>query len=106
MNKKLHRNNERGVALLFALGLLALMILLCVSFSMESLQSQKAAANNGHRSAAKVLGMSAANHAAMMIMQYQYQQRIALENNSALSDTIDRRFLDAKDQKTLGLSVD
>ena len=73
MNKKLRRN-ESGVALLFALGLLALMILLCVSFSMESLQSQKAASNNGHRSAAKVLGMSAVNHAAMAVLQYQNQQ--------------------------------
>lgn len=73
MNKKLRRN-ESGVALLFALGLLALMILLCVSFSMESLQSQKAAANNGNRSAAKVLAMSAVNHASMTILQYQNQQ--------------------------------
>ena len=74
MNKKLRRNNERGVALLFALGLLALMILLCVSFSMESLQSQKAAANNGYRSAAKTLGMSAVNHVMMTVLEYQNQQ--------------------------------
>ncbi len=73
MNKKLRRN-ESGVALLFALGLLALMILLCVSFSMESLQSQKAASNNSYRSAAKALGMSAVNHAALVILQYQNQQ--------------------------------
>ena len=80
MNRRLRRN-ESGVALLFALGLLALMILLCVSFSMESLQSQKAAANNGNRSAAKVLAMSAANHASLAILQYQDQQRGQVSKN-------------------------
>ena len=100
MNKKLRRN-ESGVALLFALGLLALMILLCVSFSMESLQSQKAASNNGHRSAAKVLGMSAVNHAALTILQYQNQQW-----NQAVKNYDGNSISNKENTPTLGLPVD
>ena len=104
MNKKLRRN-ESGVALLFALGLLALMILLCVSFSMESLQSQKAASNNGHRSAAKVLGMSAVNHAALTILQYQNQQwNQAVKNYSSADGKYS--VSNQENTPTLGLPVD
>ena len=64
------RGSERGAALLFAIGLLALMIMLCVSFSMESLQSQKMASNNSSRSAAKVLAQSAIRHISSAVLYY------------------------------------
>ena len=64
------RRNERGVALLFAIGLLALMLMLCVSFSMESLQSQKMASNNSNRSAAKALAQSAIRHISSSALYY------------------------------------
>ena len=64
------RRNERGVALLFAIGLLSLMIMLGVSFSMESLQSQKAASNNSSRSAAKSLAQSAIRNISSTVLYY------------------------------------
>ena len=67
------KTGESGVALLFAIGFLALMIMLCVSFSMESLQSQKSASNNSNRSAAKVLAQSAVNHVSSAILRYRDQ---------------------------------
>lgn len=74
-NRKIYnRRKESGVALLFAIGLLSLMIMLGVSFSMESIQSQKIASNNSNRSATKAIAQSALRHVSTSIMYYVDQQ--------------------------------
>lgn len=73
MFRKINVNNESGVALLFALGILSLLLVLGLAFASNALLSQKVAANNSNRSQAKLLAQSAISRIATAIMYYQYE---------------------------------
>ena len=75
-------NNENGVALLFALGLLSLMSVLGVAFVANALTAQKTAVNINSRNQAKLLLDSAVNRLLISSMAVMYQQQSA----SALSN--------------------
>ena len=74
MRKKIHRpRGSRGVALLFALGILSLLLVLGLAFVANAIIAQKVAFNNSTRTQAKMLAQSAISRAATAIMLYQYQ---------------------------------
>lgn len=71
-----HRNElkkESGVALLFALGILSLLLVLGLAFASNALLAQKVAANNSNRSQAKLLAQSAISRITIAMMYYQAQ---------------------------------
>lgn len=70
--RKIYRRNQRGVALLFALGVLSLLLIMGLAFVANSLLSQKVASNNSSRSQAKMLAQSAISRMAISLMYYQY----------------------------------
>ena len=74
---------EDGMALLFALGFLSMMLVLGLGFVTTSLLSQKIAANNSTRAQARMLARSAAARAALYIMLYNDQ---ALTGGESLSN--------------------
>ena len=101
LNRLRRHSSERGAALLFAIGLLALMIMLCVSFSMESLQSQKMASNNSSRSAAKVLAQSAIRNISSAVLYYCDQKWDSASVDSAATTNhffTDLSFLVSRDK--------
>jgi len=67
------KNKERGVALLFALGLLSMLLILGLAFVGNAIVAQKVAVNNSSRTQARMLAVSAVNRAAASIMLYQHQ---------------------------------
>lgn len=71
MSRKVAKNNESGVALLFALGILSLLLVLGLAFASNALLAQKVAHNNSSRSQAKQLALSAVNRIAISIMHLQ-----------------------------------
>lgn len=77
------KSGEEGVALLFALGFLSMMLVLGLGFVTTSLLSQKIAANNSTRAQARMLARSAASRAAMYIMLYNDQ---SIVNEITLND--------------------
>jgi len=68
---------EEGMALLFALGFLALMLILGLGFVTTSLLAQKLAANNSGRAQARMFARSAAARAMLNIMLYSDQAILA-----------------------------
>ncbi|MDR0932437.1 MAG: hypothetical protein LBM70_05380, partial [Victivallales bacterium] len=72
-NKMDNRRNQRGVALLFALGILSLLLIFGLAFVTNALLSQKIAGNNRSRSQAKMLAQSAISRMAISMMFYQYE---------------------------------
>ena len=64
---------EEGMALLFALGFLALMLILGLGFVTTSLLSQKIAANNSGRAQARMFARSAMARAMLNVMLYNDQ---------------------------------
>jgi len=68
---RIHRTRgEEGMALLFALGFLALLLILGLGFVTTSLLSQKIAANNSSRAQARMFARSAAARAMLDVMLY------------------------------------
>ena len=64
--------NQKGVALLFAVGLLSLLMVMGLAFVTNSVLIRKSAFNNRSRSQAKMLAQSAISRAMLSIMMYQY----------------------------------
>jgi len=78
--KKFHApSNERGVALIFALGLLTLLSVLGVAFVTNSLTAQKIAANVGARNEAQQLMDSAVNRIMISLMAVLRQDKNATD---------------------------
>ena len=67
------KQEQRGVALLFALGMLTLLLISGMAFVANALTAQKIAANNGARSQARVFAQSALSRVLASVMIYQYQ---------------------------------
>ncbi|MDD3886857.1 MAG: hypothetical protein PHI35_08290 [Victivallaceae bacterium] len=59
---------QRGVALLFTLGIISLLLVLGLAFVTTSIMARKVAANNSNRSQAKMLAQSAVSRAALAVM--------------------------------------
>ena len=72
---KNNKKNQRGVALIFALGILGLMVVLGLTFASLSFTDQTIARSSAEQEAAKIMAKSAV------------QRVIAtLENNSGITD--------------------
>ena len=71
---------EEGMALLFALGFLAMMLILGLAFVTTSLLAQKIAANNSSRAQARMFARSAAARAMLNIMLYNDQAALQAKN--------------------------
>ena len=84
MKSKSANPREEGMALLFALGFLAMLLILGLGFVTTSLLSQKLAANNGTRVQARTLARSAAARAALCIMLYNDQGIVNAETIDAI----------------------
>jgi len=65
------RSREQGVALLFALGMLSLLMVMGLAFVSTSILAQRVAMNNSHRSEARSLAQAAVNRIAISAMAYQ-----------------------------------
>lgn len=63
---------QRGIALLFALGMLSLLLILGLAFVTNALVAQKVAQNNSSRSQAKMLAQSAISRMTVSLMYYNY----------------------------------
>lgn len=64
---------QRGVALLFALGMLTILLVTGMAFVANALTAQKVAANNSARTQARMFAQSALSRAMASVMIYQYQ---------------------------------
>ncbi len=53
-----HKKNEKGIAILFTLGLLSLLLVLAIAFSSTAITQRKAATNNANRAQARILAES------------------------------------------------
>ena len=65
-----YRKNEKGAALLLALGFAALLLVLIMGFATNALIERKVASNNADRTEAKSIAISALNRS-IAAMQYQ-----------------------------------
>ena len=83
------RIRERGIALLFALGILSLLMILGLAFVTNSVISRKVAYNNSSRSQAKVLALGAINRVAGAVMLYQYNLGNSRKTNDGSTGTDD-----------------
>ena len=70
MKRKIYKN-QSGVALLFAIGILSLLMFLGLAFVTNAILTQKVAFNNASRSQAKVFGKTAINHILAHLMYTQ-----------------------------------
>ena len=65
--------NESGMALIFAIGLLALLLLIGLVFAGNSINYRKVAENNSARSQARMFALSAVARASSSLMIYSHQ---------------------------------
>ncbi len=63
-------SSERGIALVFTLGILGLLIIVGLAFSSGAITERKAAYNNDARSLARILAQSGLNRAVAAFMYY------------------------------------
>lgn len=100
MTKQIKDTRERGVALLFALGLLALMSVLGVAFVTNALNAQKTAVNIGARNQSRILLDSAINRV-MIGITAALHQRVNADLSKVYSsgDGTVRAAKDDKDSK-------
>ena len=96
--------NESGVALIFAIGLLGLLLLVGLAFVTNSLLFKKVALNNSSRTQARMLALSAINRAAASVMVY--QQQYALKNADSFPESFDNIYSYAKYESDEGKADD
>ncbi len=73
MMKYTKNNSESGVALIFAIGLLALLLLIGLAFVGNSINYRKVAENNSSRSQARMFALSAVSRAANSLQIFSHQ---------------------------------
>jgi len=81
LKRPFKRGNERGIALVFTLGILGLLIVIALAFSSSAITERKAAYNNDARSLARILAQSGLNRAMAAMMYY-----------STVSDSFDKLY--------------
>ena len=80
--------NQQGVALLFALGMLTILLVTGMAFVANALTAQKVAANNSARTQARMFAQSAISRVLASIMLYQ-QRIFKASGNSAFPEKFD-----------------
>ena len=93
--RRTYQQNQRGVALLFALGVLSLLLIMGLAFVANSLLAQKIANNNSSRSQAKMLAQSAISRMAISLMYYQYKATNP-PTGAAYTSFIPANFMDVR----------
>lgn len=84
--KNVNWTGQQGVALLFALGILSMLLILGLAFVANSLLAQKVAANNSNRSQAKMLAQSGISR---MVISLMYYQELVAEKGYSVKDYSD-----------------
>jgi hypothetical protein len=64
------RKNEKGIALLFTLGILSVLLVIALAFATSSITERKAAANNAELTSARLLAESAIQRAIAALRYY------------------------------------
>ena len=70
----MNKNRQRGAALLFALGMLTILLITGMAFVANALTAQKVAVNNSTRSQARIFAQSALSRVLASLMLYQYRE--------------------------------
>ena len=70
MNPAIKNDSEKGIALLFTLGILAVLLVLALCFATTSITERKAAANNASLSFARMLAESGVQRAIAALRFY------------------------------------
>ncbi|MBQ4329107.1 MAG: hypothetical protein IJC27_05215 [Lentisphaeria bacterium] len=88
--KKYPHSNESGMALVFAIGLLALLLLIGMAFVGNAVNYRRAAENNSSRSRARMFALSAVSRASGVLLTYahQYAKNHPLKNFPESFDVI------------------
>ena len=73
------RSSERGIALIFTLGILGLLMVIALAFASGSITERKAAVSSDARSSARILAQAGLNRAVAAVMYY-----------SSVSDSFDQ----------------
>ena len=97
---------EEGMALLFALGFLALMLILGLGFVTTSLLAQKLAANNGSRAQARMFARSAMARAMLNVMLYNDQALLTGKSFENYDSICSYDKVDYNDGTGSGSSID
>ncbi len=71
--KKYPHSNESGMALVFAIGLLSLLLLIGMAFVGNAVNYRKAAENNSSRSRSRMFALSAVSRAASALLTHAHQ---------------------------------
>lgn len=77
-------NNESGMALIFAIGLLALLLMIGMAFVGNAVNYRKVAENNSARTQSRMFALSAVNRAMVSLMAYSHQYAKANEGSIAV----------------------
>ena len=86
------RKDEKGIALLFTLGILSLLLVMVLSFASNSILERKAAFNNNNRTQARLIAKSALNRAIMAVEYYLNDANASdYPNNIAFNNIVSRR---------------
>lgn len=88
-NMKIPVNDEKGIALLFTLGILAVLLVLALCFATTSITERKAAANNASLSFAKMLADSGAQRAIAALRFYDISSSTAAYDKMFSHETSD-----------------
>ena len=82
LKENVRKRWQKGVALLFALGILGLLLVMALGFATNSIFDQMIASNNGNSSAAKTIAQSGLERIRNMLQNYEAKMRdIAAPNN-------------------------
>lgn len=105
------KQDDKGIAILFTLGILSLLLIMAMSFATDSIIERKVAYNNNTRTQAKLLAQSALNRA-MAAMRYYvdsattgcaysfnniYSQDIITVNNKQQQDQLQEKLFTVSD---------
>ena len=82
-------SRESGMALVFAIGLLALLLMIGMAFIGNAVNYRKAAENNSARSQSRMFALSAVSRAASALMVYAHQYARVPENGNQFPQSFD-----------------
>lgn len=104
MNKNL-RSNESGMALVFAIGLLALLLMIGMAFIGNAVNYRRSAENNSGRTQARMFALSAVSRAITSLTLF--SQDFAVKNEGkSFPESFDTIYSFAKYKNSDSLSVD
>ena len=96
-------DNENGMALIFAIGLLSLLLMIGLTFIGNAVGHRRVAENNSARTQSRMLAMSAVSRAAMSLMIYSHQY--ALANSGDFPENFNHIYSYGKYDKDNGSAV-